>query len=267
MGITVRSSIAAVIIAVFIQGIAIGVISPGIPQSLCQPTLTRSFSQDYDVVKQVQLHNTNGAVKVHTHGLNKIIIQTEIKAFLHHDGTKEAVEAYFDTLIQIEERQNQLLITSEPEQRPDNLDLEINYILLVPENTNLALEESDGNVYVGSGCGRVLIDGNNTDILVEGPRGPVEVQTANGRVRISDAQDETIVETINGNIYADMRGGSLKATTANGSIVTHMLPPLKKVDLAVFERNLDKSQRSHIGGADLTAMNGGITNAGNFAAT
>ncbi len=250
MGIKLRSSIAALILAIAIQGLSIGLISPNIPQSLCQPTLTKQVSLSYPArrevslfypaYQQVQLQNTNGAVTVNTHDENTILIEAEIRAFHNGKYVKEDLAAYLDTLIQVEEADKQLIIVSEPDTRPDYLDLEVHYTLLVPRNTHLALKESDGNVYIGKDCGRVLVDGNNTDIHIVSPLGPVEVQTANGRVRIQDAQDETIIETVNGNIYAQMLGGSLQATTGNGSISTHILS-------------------TEVGGAELTAMNGGIT--------
>ena len=240
MGITLRSSIAAIVLAAGIQALSIGLISPNIPQSLCQPTMSKSFQQEYEAYSQLQLHNTNGAVKVLTHDLDKILVESEIRVFHQGAFDREAVQEYMDSLIQVDEQPNQLTILSEPEERPDNLDLEIHYILHVPRNTHLALVESDGNVFVGAGCGRVLVDGNNSDINIEAPLGPVEVQTANGRIRILDALDETIVETVNGNIFAQMQGGSLQATTANGSINAHILS-------------------TEVGDADLTAMNGGIT--------
>ena len=240
MGINLRSAIAALVTAVFVQGLSIGLIAPNVPKGLCQPTTAQAFRYTYPAYLQVQLHNTDGAVRVESHDQDHITIEGEIRAFTQGSYDKAHLDKYLQGLIHIEQGHHQLQIISEPQSRPDFLDIEVHYRIKVPENTNLALEESNGNVHVGPNCGRVLVDGNNTDINIEAPLGPVEVQTANGRVRIQDAQDETIVETVNGNIQAHMQAGTLQATTANGSITAHLL-------------------QSDVGAVELTAMNGGIT--------
>ncbi len=240
MGIFIRSTSTALLILASIQCFTVGVLSPRLSLEICQPGVQTTQRLDFEKVKSFHIKNADGAIKINSADTDTIQVTADVRAFTPDSDTQSVAEQYLSTLFATEVRDNSVQIVTEPEARPDDVDMVVNYIVVVPRGTDLRLEGSNGNVSVGPGCGKIFINSNNTDVLVEEPGGRVHATIANGRIRVEKAADETTLETVNGSIYANMTGGSLSATTANGNINAKMLDPT-------------------VASCELTAMNGGIT--------
>ncbi len=228
-----RSMATAACIATAVQCFTIGVLAPKLPREVCRPEVQQVTSLTFPAVKLVHINNADGAVSVATHRLNEIRLTADIRAYTGR--SRDDIAEYLETLLRTDSIGDTLSILTEPKNRPDGLDLRVDYSLLVPEDTDLGVVCMDGNVTVGPGCGRVSIKGNYTDILIQAPRDAVRAKTMTGRIRVVDAPEATLLETVNGSIYADMVGGTLEASTTTGSIYTTLAAPeVMSCDLTVL---------------------------------
>lgn len=238
----VRSTATAVFIAVAIQSFTVGVLAPRLPREVCRPGVRDTRSITVPKVRTVAILNEDGAINVSTHprDVDAIEIKADIRVYTQNSEQRLLAEQYLDSLIQVEQDNDMLRVISEPAERPDGLDLRVDYKVVVPEGTHMNITGNFGNVLVSRGCGHISVLGNNTDIDIEEPVGNVTAKSTNGRIRVYDAAGDTRLETVNGSIYANMRGGSLNAATTNGHVYVTLLEP-------------------DVTSCDLTVTNGGIT--------
>ena len=235
-----RSTGTAILIAAAIQCFTVGVLAPRLPREVCKPGVQEVRTQTYPAVQRIRLKTSEGAVKVSTHEFDEVVMEATIRAYTQHSNTKVMAEQYVKTLLATEVTPEELSVVTEPLERPDEVDLRVDYVFKIPPGVALDIEGMNGNIWVGGGCGDVSVVGNNTDIEVVAPLGKVHARSTNGRIRVYEAADITDVATVNGSVYVHMMGGSLKGETTNGAIVVNLLDP--KVEAC-----------------DLTVVNGGIT--------
>jgi len=235
-----RSVATAAFIAVAIQIFAVGILAPKLPREVCRPGAQQQQSMKFPIVPVVRLTNTDGTVRVNVAEVKEIQVDADIRAYTPSTAEQPVAEQYITTLVKTKTTDSALEVVTEPGERPDELDLRVDYLITVPEGTDVALEVSNGNVRVAPGCNQVTVAGVNSDIDIQGPKGAVNAKSTNGRIRIWDAEAETTLETVNGNINAQVRAGTLQASTITGSIMTTLLSP-------------------EVSACDLTSMNGAIT--------
>jgi len=228
------------VIAAAIQCFTVGFLSEKISLEVCKPMVHETRSERLPAAKRLHLENHDGAVQIRTHDEDDFQIEADLRAYTATSQDAMLAKSYLPWLVKVTREEDTLHIVTEPGERPETLDVLVNYVIYVPRNTAIRIDGANGNVFVGSGCGDVTIQGNNTDIEITEPLGKVEAKVANGRIRVTDAIQPAILETVNGSIYVYMRGGALQASTANGNIYSYILDP-------------------DVSACDLTAMNGGIT--------
>lgn len=236
----VRSIVTAVLIAAAVQCFTVGVLAPRLPAVMGRPTVHEERSLTLPRAPLLRVDNEDGSVRVRTGPGDQIRVDAEIQVYTRERHMEVTARTYVDSLISAQTGPDQVVIVSEPADRPDALSVRVDYTLLVPVGTDLDIEGANGNVWVSKGCGRVTIRGQNTDIEVVEPQGAVTARSTNGRIRVLDAVDNTDIETVNGNIYAHMNLGALRAVTTNGAIVAHRRSP-------------------ECGAFELQSQNGGIT--------
>jgi hypothetical protein len=239
MGTILRSTTTAILIAAAVQFLTLG-FAPKLPRGVCSPDIEETRTQVLAARSQVRLINTDGAIHVSTADIHDIKLEARIRAYVNASGEEGAVRDYVSGLVSITEEPDAVVIVTEPEERPDAMELEVIYTLTVPRSTDLDIEVSNGNVYVGKGCGRVDVRGNNAGIYITEPEGAVHARSIIGRVEVYGAPAATTLETTNGNVYAEMLKGALRASTTNGSIDAQVLDP-------------------EVNWCDLTTKNGRIT--------
>ncbi len=235
-----RSIALAVVIAAAIQTLTVGILAPVLPRELCRPMVRTDRTLTVPATRELKLKNDDGSIRINTHDAQNFHIYADIRAYTPTKETREKAQEYIFNLIHYEQHGQTTYLISEPEDRPDVIDLRVDYVIQVPKGTDLDLRGLNGNVWVARDVGNVHVESNNADVEINEPFGTVVAQSMNGRIRVYGAHSDTILTTINGNIYAHMTGGSLRANTTNGSIVTRLL------DAGVHE-------------CILTAQNGGIT--------
>jgi len=236
-----RSAATATLIAVAVQIFAVGILAPRLPREVLPPGLesTRTFS--FPVVPAVHIKNADGTVRVNAlDDFREIKVDAMIRAYTSDTESAAIAESYFASLFDVTESDEIVDISTEPEERPDTLDLRVDYTVTVPRGTNIVLEISNGNVWVAEGCNQVSVEANNADIEILNPAGKTSVKTINGRIHAVDCADEVVLETVNGSIVTSLSNGALQASTVTGGITATLL---------------DKA----VGVCDLTSLNGSIT--------
>jgi hypothetical protein len=235
-----RSVATAAFIAVAIQIFAVGILAPRLPREVCRPGAQQQKTMTFAPVPVLRLTNTDGTVRVNVAEIKDIQVDADIRAYTPSTAEQPVAEQYIATLVKTTISDAALEVITEPAERPDELDLRVDYVITVPPGTDIALEVSNGNIRVAPGCNQVTVEGINSDIEIQGTQGAVNAKSTNGRIRIYDAEAETTLETVNGNINAQVKSGTLQASTITGSIMTTLLSP-------------------EVRACDLTSMNGAIT--------
>lgn len=235
----VRSIVAAFLIAVVTLGFSVRVIAPRLPRVVGRPDVSENLSFDGLSGKTLRLRNSKGRVSISVSEDSAFSVSARIRGFAT-DGDVSALRAYTAGLVRIEQNEEAVEVVTEPEARPDAIELYVDYEIELPFGTDVFVENDNGDVMIGRGCGGVDVRCNNGSIKVWAPQGPVSAETNNGRLRVWDAPSDTHLKTVNGNVWVHMLGGSLDVETTNGAIVSHVLDEAVK-------------------GLDLTSKNGSIT--------
>ncbi len=235
-----KSAVTAGLIALAIQIFAVGILAPRLPREVCPPGFQKFETFSLPAAKAFHLVNPDGTVRVSVGEGATIEVTADARAYTPGADQNPMAGQYLESLFKVEQTEETVTLTTEPLQRPDELDVRVDYVVMVPRGTDLALTVENGNVWVAGGCNGVYVEGNNSDVEVLQASGPVSVKTTNGRIRVLDSAGETTLETVNGNIHAGMRAGTLQASTITGAIITRILAP-------------------EVASCDLTSLNGGIT--------
>jgi len=236
----VKSILLAGAIAAVLLLFAIRAVAPTLPRVVGRPAIEQTRSFSWPGAQRFVLVNHDGAVRVWSHADDDIAVEAAIRIYVTQSGKPDRAADYAEALFDVTADEAQVKVVTEPGERPDSLEMRVDYDVFVPAGTDVEVVSANGNVHVASGCGKVAVQGHNADIFVKNPEGMVTAQTTNGRINVVDAPDGAALKTVNGNIYAHMLGGKIAADTTNGLIVTYLL------DAAVE-------------GAELNSMNGGIT--------
>lgn len=220
----------------------IHVVAPRLPSVVGRPDVREQREFRWEGVRRLELSNVDGRVRVVAVKRPSGEASATARVFVYtRDGSGSArAQEHLQTLFQASEGQGTVRLTTEPVERPDELDVSVAYEVVVNAETDLIIESDNGNVQVKGTCGAIEIRGHNADVIVEDACGPVRAHTTNGRIRVLRARSGALLETVNGNVYAYMAGGDLKATTTNGIILARVL-------------------NDTVSSCHLTSQNGGIT--------
>jgi len=113
----------------------------------------------------------------------------------------------------------------------NSTNLQINYYVQVPEDTDLWLLTTNGEVHVQGTSGRIDARTTNGDVEVTNVRGNVTLQTTNGGVHVTNVTGQAIAHTTNGAVVAQLRKlpgtGSVDLQTTNGNVEAYFDRDLK----------------------------------------
>jgi hypothetical protein len=219
----VKSALTAALIAAGVQIFSVGYLAPRLPREVCPPGISDTRDMRLPKVARILLIHRDGAVHVATDTINEVHLTADIRAYIPSRDLRDQATAYLQRLITVRQEEDALAIRTEPEPRPEFIDLQVDYRLLVPKGTAIEIDSTNGNVWVAQGCGSIRVQAVNADVQVDDAMGPVEITTTNGRIRLYEVNHNAVAETVNGNIYAQVRQGSLKAKTALGSITADLM--------------------------------------------
>jgi len=243
MKVFLKSLVAAFAIVVVVQTCTVGLIAPKMSRSVAAHPAAEGSPQ---IVRQAPgtrlvLENEDGAIRVYTHEEDAISAEVTYRVYTMDPDLDGEARLYANELVRLTVEDDTTRIVTEPEQRPEGLQVFADYVLYVPIGMDVKIRNSNGNVIVAdAGCHALDIQGRNMDVNVVGASGPVYARSTNGRVRVRAAAAGANIETVNGNIYAHVSGGELRAETTNGQIVARLIKP-------------------EVSKCALTTRNGGIT--------
>jgi DUF4097 and DUF4098 domain-containing protein YvlB len=236
----IKSILLAGAIAAVVLLFAVRAVAPTLPRVVGRPAVEQTRSFSWPGAERFILVNDDGAVRVWSHADSDIAVEAVVRIYVANRGDSDAASEYAEALFDIMADEGEVRVVTEPVERPDLLEMRVDYDVFVPDGTDVEVVSANGNVHVASGCGCVSVQGRNADIYVKKPKGMVTARTTNGRINVVDAPDGAELRTVNGSIYAHVLGGKLTADTTNGLIVTHL-------------------RNAHVEGVELNSMNGGIT--------
>jgi hypothetical protein len=220
MIVILRSALTAVLIAASVQVFTVGVLSDGLPREVCRPDVRVTWERRFPAQPTLHISNNNGHVNVVGYGGVEIVVNATISAYVRDYEERELAEAYIETLGEVTQEGWLLRITTEPRDRPEPVDLTVNYDVQVPAGTNVTVDAQSGNVFIGQGVNDVIVRSHRSDIEIREPRGSVMARTTNGRIDLHGARKQATLRTVNGNIRAVFPGTALLANTVNGDIFT-----------------------------------------------
>ena len=236
----IKSILLAGAIAAVMVLFAIRVVAPTLPRVVGRPAVEQVRNFSWPGSERFVLVNDDGAVRVWSHADSEVAVKAAVRIYVTRMGHAGEAGGYAESLFDVTADETAVRIVTEPGERPDMLEMRVDYDVFVPLGTDVEVVSANGNVHVASGCGSVAVQGRNADISIRRPEGLVTAQTTNGRINVVEAPQGAELKTVNGNIYAHLLGGKIKADTTNGLIVTHLLD-------------------AGVEGAELNSMNGGIT--------
>src|SRR2546427_7131240 len=112
-----------------------------------------------------------------------------------------------------------------------NTQLNINYYVQVPEESDLVLETSNGEVRARGIQGRIEATTTNGDILADDVKGNVVLTTTNGEIHLADITGDASAHTTNGSVVAEIRRlapkGNVELGTTNGNVAAYFASDLK----------------------------------------
>ena len=236
-----KSAGTAIFIALAIQMFTVGILAPRLPREVCPPGIQSNHTFTLTAAPILRLINKDGTVRVQVNTtLNAIQLIARVRVYTTSAEGQALAENYLNTLFKIEETPDLVTVVTEPDTRPDVVDMRVDYTVEVPPDTDISIDVANGNVWVAAGCNNISIEGNNSDVEVIKPNGEVSAKTVNGRISVLECTAETTLETVNGSIQTSLSGGALQASTITGSILATLLG--ESVDAC-----------------DLTSLNGSIT--------
>ncbi len=226
---------------------------------------------DFKAGGLVSLENINGDVRVETWDKDRAVIIAEIEV---KSSSHEAATEMLDKVnIRVEPEGERLTIVSDYPRRRDggvldylfgkHVSVSVKYILTLPRESDLHVENVNGNVTVQDVHGDLSLSSTNGDVVAGKVSGNVRVHTTNGRVEVTfvslDPGNEISLKSTNGSILVSLPdgiGADVRAGTTNGSISTDF--PLK-----VQGRYNSKRVQGTLGEGgcliDLRTTNGSIT--------
>ncbi|MBI5090822.1 MAG: hypothetical protein HZB26_00075 [Candidatus Hydrogenedentes bacterium] len=223
MKLILQSIVTAIAISTAVVSCSIFVVAPRLHCIVGHPVVDEVRTLKFAATKQFRLDNSDGAVQIRTSQPDVIVVSARVRVFASGRKSVESAREYADSLLKVTEADDGVRVETEPGDRPDAVNLMVDYSVQVPEGTDLAIENGNGNVSVMNGCGAVMVHGRNADIRIVRPTGVVSATSTNGQIHVEEAAADTVAETVNGSVYADTSVGSLRAKTTNGAIVARVL--------------------------------------------
>jgi|SRR5690349_7871452 len=178
----------------------------------------------------IHIEDKNGKLAVEAWPRHEVRIQIT-RVVRAEDGTK-AEDLMKDLQADVEVRKDRIDVESRfPKVHETilgllghrNATLQINYFVQVPEETDLYLTTSNGEVRAQGTTGRVEATTTNGDIQLTRIQGKVSIATTNGEVRLTDLTGQATARTTNGSVVAEIR----------------KLPPQGRVDLGTTNGNVE----------------------------
>lgn len=189
---------------------------------------------------ELRIEDKNGRITVEGWPRNEVRIQ--ITRVVRAEDRAKAEELMKELEADVEVRSDRIDIQSRFPKRRESIgiwdilgrkvaSLQINYYVQVPNDTNLDLRTSNGEVRVNGVNGHVEATTTNGDMRVGDVKGDVTLSTTNGEIEIAGVSGQATALTTNGSVVAEVRKipaqGKVKLETTNGNVEAYLPADLR----------------------------------------
>jgi DUF4097 and DUF4098 domain-containing protein YvlB len=204
--------------------VAIATLSMTLTAGAVEPEI---IEKSFDVKSGEKLHMKvdRGNIEVAAHDKNTVMLK--ITKTVKKASEERAEKLLADHKIEFAQESGVVKITAESPQKKTSFfgllggkkgNLSVHYKILVPENFNLTLDTSGGNVSIGDLEGVVQLRTSGGNIAVAAIDGPVNAHTSGGNMSVKSASGDIDLHTSGGNIKVDSGDGKIDARTSGGNI-------------------------------------------------
>lgn len=185
----------------------------------------------FDDHGRLAIETLNGSIEIETWNRDEVEIRATKEARARDSET--ARELLAATEIVIDEGRDLEIRVERPggEWRSGRKgSVSVNFVLMVPSNTNLEAQTTNGNVSIVELEGPARVKTTNGTVDVRGIGGDANIRTTNGSIRARDLRGHFEGSTTNGSIDAELTTASLDEDvhleTTNGSVELAISPAL-----------------------------------------
>jgi DUF4097 and DUF4098 domain-containing protein YvlB len=188
----------------------------------------------------VRIDDTNGRLTVE--GWSRHDVRIQITRVVRAEDDAKAEELMKELQSDVEVRKNRIDVISRFPKRRETIglwdilgrkvaSLQIHYYVQVPNQTNLVLKTTNGEVRVRGVDGKLDATTTNGDMRIGNLKGEVTLGTTNGEIELTGISGEAVAQTTNGSVSAQLRGvaskGIVEIRTTNGNVTVYLPGDLK----------------------------------------
>jgi hypothetical protein len=189
---------------------------------------------------EVHIADKNGRLTVE--GWPRREVRVQITRIVRAEDKTKAEDLMKELEADVEVRKNRIDIVSRFPKRRESIgiwdilgrkvaSLQINYYVQVPNETNVLLETTNGEVRARGLGGRLQAKTTNGDMRIEEVKGNVDLATTNGEIQMMGVSGEVSARTTNGSVVAEIRRvpprGTIGIETTNGNVEAYFSKDLK----------------------------------------
>jgi len=184
---------------------------------------------------QLRIDDKNGNITIEGWPRNEVRIQVT-RVVRAEDRTK-AEELIKELEAEVEVHSDRIVVESRFPKRRESIgiwdllknkvaQLQINYFVQVPNETDLMLETANGKVFTRGVTGQLDAKTTNGDMRVDGVNGVLNLATTNGEISMAGVTNKVFAQTTNGSVVAEIRrispAGFVELKTTNGNVETYL---------------------------------------------
>jgi len=182
-------------------------------------TKVETLSLAFEVPLTLDVDTSNGAVTVQgVEGIEAVSVTVTLRS---KGETLEVAQDRVDRIVyhaeQVENRISLRYHSNEQEADVRRYS-GVGFDVLVPMDTPIEIDTSNGAISVGDIRGTIRLDTSNGAIDVYDSSGTLTADTSNGRIEVVRFVGELLLDTSNGEMWLEQVAGTVNAETSNGSV-------------------------------------------------
>ena len=189
---------------------------------------------------KVHIEDKNGRLTVE--GWPRREVRIQITRVVRAEDNEKAEQLMKELQADVELRKGRIDIVSRFPKRRESIgiwdilgrkvaSLQINYYVQVPNQTDVELQTSNGEIRARDVNGILEAMTTNGDMRVGDVKGDVTLETTNGEIEMIGVSGEALAHTTNGSVTAELRRihpkGKVDLATTNGNVVAYFPSDLK----------------------------------------
>ncbi|GMQ59493.1 hypothetical protein AN1V17_38900 [Vallitalea sediminicola] len=171
--------------------------------------ITKNYTEDANNLTNLKVDNSRGNVEIKATDTEEILITAVLNISTFEE--EEKAIALAENIVSIDRKKDDTLTigTKNNILNHRGTDMYINYMIEIPKNIEVDINNRYGDIYVGKVNKKTTIKANNSDIEVddigdelsiENDYGDIDVDTVSGSTKIENKNGNVNVENINGDL-------------------------------------------------------------------